>query len=226
MDSPTSLIFGNGVIVDNPTPQNVVDAVSAVKSGHGNTLLAWSETGYALRVHVNNAEALCLELLSWKTGMWLTCEEPNLSAGLVVDSIVAMFSGDMNRVKQLAWVEPALPSRQAFQVGDHLYFPGGFGAMETMSIEEARAKLRRTRMIEWILWCLAAPVCALLDLAAFTSSSPNAVLGYFFMALVGVMAAGMHFVNWRCPVCGNALGPLPRRRCRCSWHEASQDGSQ
>ena len=223
MESPASLIYGNGVVVDNPTPQNVVDAVATVRSRPGNVLLVWSDTGYALRVHVNSAEALYLELLSWKTGVWLECREPNLSVELVVDSVVSLVAGDVNRVKQLTWVEHALPPHQAFQVGDKVYCPGFDGAMETMSVDEARAKMRRTCMIEWILWCVAAPVIVILGLGALSSHSQNADTALVLLGVVGAVTGGMHFVNWRCPACGNALGPFPKRRCQCSWHETSKD---
>ncbi len=215
----TWLVFDNGVTANDPTPDDLINAVASIKDKPGLGLIAGrDDVGCRLRMKVNSPGSFYLELFSERQGVRLECSRKNLPVQAAVLALSAIVQGDMEHVESLGWQEHVLAATQAFQCGDRVYYPKSDGSMGSMTMAEAMTSMSKTRRNELIVWSAALGLAALLSWAAISAPAGYVMEFSVLFGALGLMAGCLHVLNWRCPACGNSLGPVPPRRCRCSWH--------
>ncbi len=192
------LQFANGICLDNPSQEDVLDALETVCLEADRSVLLEDHRGRYVRVDTLSELSLDLRWFDAPTGMTFRCTDHPIELEDVCQAFLAFLEGRADWAGDWTWA-------------DALETPPPF--VEPEQAETALARMvRNQRLIG-----LAGMAGAALGVLGLLSDRRTAETLVPAGLVLGGLAAWLHYLNKRCPACGRYLGVLGRpgfcRRC-------------
>ena len=210
------LSLDGGAPVQVATPAAIVEALGLLCTP-GRWLAVGRDDG-SLLVSTAGAEGrLALEHYDGRRRRWHRSLEGELPGPPAFERLAAFADGDPGWGYGLRWERLQSAPRAVLCRDGQFHRAGEKGGFVAVSPAQHRRQLRRVFRNEVILLVLLAAVIALgVQLWREGAFVQEWRLGLLGGGAILAALAGLHWLNWHCPLCQTPLGLRPARRCACS----------
>ena len=198
--------------MEDVTLTDVLSVMATIRQGRNLSMSLYRADSQSMAIGTNSAGTVFM--FRPNQGDILIADGKGASVASIAESCEAFLEGRPDWGDGLPWQRPDhLLQKPVLCVGATFYVPRWDAGFDKVTKKEQLRLLWRVIRNEVVIFLVLAGA-ATCGIAAAAGRGRTDWTAVSVMAVICAVASALHYVNWRCPLCGKRMGVL-KARCLC-----------